>query len=270
MPHKYAAIDGVATFLHHCGPTTLPEVAPDLSAGELVLCLHGVGGNGAQWREVQDALHAAGHSPLAFDQPGHGRSGGLDSLGAVERMVDFARALVGKLGLRAPLLLGHDLGAAVALRWGLDHPEELRGLALVGGAAHPPETEAALEQLRRVAEGKARRAFERQGYAPGTPAEVMQRGFLEELKTDPRATYGDLLAWSAFDVRGELGRLRLPVCVLAGAHERPALRAQCDLLAAEIPGARFAEIPAAGHMLPLEQPGPLAGAVAAFAAELPA
>ena len=76
MPHKYASVEGVATFVHHAGPTTLPEVVPDLSRGEVVLCLHASGGNGAVFADLLQAL-AADHSPLAIDFPGHGRSGVL-------------------------------------------------------------------------------------------------------------------------------------------------------------------------------------------------
>jgi pimeloyl-ACP methyl ester carboxylesterase len=270
VPHKYATVDGVATFLHHCGPTTLPEVVPDLGAGALVLCLHGAGGNGSEWREVMEALHAAGHSPLAFDQPGHGRSGGLDSLGSIERMVDFSRALVSKLGLRAPVLLGHGMGGAVALRWALDHPGELRAAALVGTAPRYADLGGTIDRVRRVTEGKERRAFARDRYAPGASPEVMQRGFLEQLKTDPRALFGDLLACRDFDVEARLGEVRVPVLAIRGAHESEALRRGGEALAAAVPRARSRVVEGAAHAVPLEQPAALAAAVSDFVAELPA
>ena len=101
VPEKYLHIDGVATLLHHTGPTCLPEETPDLSRGDPVLCLHGAGGNGAVFAQLLAALEAA-HSPLAFDQPGHGRSGGLDSLGSIERMGAFALAVADKLDVSRP------------------------------------------------------------------------------------------------------------------------------------------------------------------------
>ena len=36
MPEKYAYVDGVATFVQHVGPTTLPGRPPDLSRGETI------------------------------------------------------------------------------------------------------------------------------------------------------------------------------------------------------------------------------------------
>ena len=52
MPSKYVAIQGVATFLRHPGPTTLPERPPDLSRGEIVLCIHHCGGNSRNFDEL--------------------------------------------------------------------------------------------------------------------------------------------------------------------------------------------------------------------------
>jgi 3-oxoadipate enol-lactonase/4-carboxymuconolactone decarboxylase len=266
MPHKYVRVDGVATLLRHRGPTTLPEVVPDLSRGELVLCLHGAGDQSGVFGGLLDAL-AAAHSPLAFDQPGHGRSGGLDSLGVVDRMVDFTRALVGKLGLRAPLVLGHGLGAAVALQWAQGHPDELRGLVVVGAALRHDHLAGLRDEVRSVVQGRARRPFLRGSYAKAAPGDVLQRGFGESLRTDPRAVLGDLeaaLAWRAERLEG----LALPTCVVVGEDETPELRGQADELVAALAGALRVEIPGAGHMAPFEQPAAVADAVGRLAGAL--
>ena len=121
-----------------------------------------------------------------------------------------------------------------------------------------------VSQLRRVTEGKERRQFRREPYSPATPGDIVRRGFMEDMKTDPRAGYGDLLACRAWDVRARLAEIALPTLVLVGEDELAPLRAQADVLAAEIPGARQVVIPKAGHMVPLEQPEPLAEALIAF------
>lgn len=266
MPHKYATVEGVATFVHHGGRTTLPEVVPDLSRGETILCLHGSGGNGAVFAELMAALSRE-HSPLAIDLPGHGRSGGLDSLGSIERMAAFVGAFLDKWGIARAVLLGHSMGGAVALRLALERPACARALVLCASA--PRFTGAAVPAVTRVVEGKDRRPFFREAYSPKASPDVLRRGFLEDLKTDPRALLGDLLACRDFDADAELGRVAAPTLVVVGEDEDPSMRAGSERLAAGIRGATLCRVAAAGHMLPLEQPEALAGAVCELLRTLP-
>ena len=161
MPQKYVSAADVATFVHHRGATTLPGAPPDTSRGRVVLCLHDAGGNGNVFAGVLDGL-AGHHSPLAFDQPGHGRSGGLDSLGAIERMAAHARAVADQLQLASPVLLGDGLGAAVALEAAIAEPSWPAALVLCGGAtARFTLAPGTVDAVRKVATGKARREFDR-------------------------------------------------------------------------------------------------------------
>ena len=266
MPSKYATVEGVATFVHHTGRTTLPEVVPDLSRGETLVCLHGSGGNGAVFAECLEAW-AREHSPLALDLPGHGRSGGLDSLPSIERMAAFTGAFLDKWGIGRAVLVGHSMGGGVALRLALERPQAVRALVLCASGAR--FTGAAIPALEAVVAGRARRPFFREAYAPGASPELLRRGFLEDLKTDPRALLGDLLACRAFDAEAELSRVAAPTLVLVGADEDPEMRARSERLAAGIRGATLCRVRDAGHMLPLEQPAALAAAVGEFLRALP-
>lgn len=267
MPEKYFQIEGVATFLQHTGRTTLPDVPPDLSRGRALVCLHGAGGNGAVFADVLEKL-AAEHSPVAFDQPAHGRSGGLDSLGEIERMAAFTRALLSRLGAERPVLLGHAMGGAVALQCALDEPDAVGGLVLCATGSRFPGLDDYVEQMRRVTQGKERRPFRREVYSSSSSPDVMRRGFMEELKTDPRAGLGDLLACREWTVAERLGDVRAPALVVVGEDEAAPLREEADRLASGIPGARLVAIPKAGHMIPIEQPDALADAVGAFLTEV--
>jgi pimeloyl-ACP methyl ester carboxylesterase len=266
VPHKYFHVDGFATYVHHTGPTTLPHVVPDARKGQAILAIHGAGGNGNTYRPLLERL-AAAHSPFAFDFPGHARSGGLDSLGSIPRMADFARALAGTLGLRAPVLLGHSMGGMVALEYALRWPAEVRALVLVGSAPRATLPQAMIEQQRRIVAGKARRDFSREGFSPASSPEVVRAGIMEDLKTDPRAVLGDLLAIEAYDATARLREIRVPTLVLYGEDEMERLRKGSEEIAVAIPGARKVVVPKAGHMAPLEQPEAVADAVNAFLAE---
>ena len=47
----------------------------------------------------------------------------------------------------------------------------------------------------------------------------------------------------------------MPALVVAGEHDVPGFLAMSDTLASRIPGARYHRVPAAGHLVNMEQPG---------------
>jgi pimeloyl-ACP methyl ester carboxylesterase len=96
----------------------------------------------------------------------------------------------------------------------------------------------------------------------------MRRGFMDGIKTDPRATYGDLRACRAWDDRARLKEIGAPCLVVRGADELPEVAEAASRLAAMLPNAREVVIPDAGHLLPVEQPEALAAAVLSFLEEL--
>ena len=263
MPSKYVRIDGVATYLHHTGATTLPESPPATDLGEVALCLHGSGRHGGDFGSLLEAL-ADVHSPIAFDQPGHGRSGSLDSLGAIDRMRDFTRALVEKLGLRKQVLIGHSLGAAVALDYALTFADAVRGLVICSGGAGFDFTDEFLANAKLVTEGKRRRDFDPSAFAKGADPKVMRTAFMAGIKTDPRASYGDLLACSAWKPDDALSQIRVPTLVIHGDAEREAVVGQANRLVELLPDARKVVIASAGEMLLYEQPEAVANEVRSF------
>ena len=93
---------------------------------------------------------------------------------------------------------------------------------------------------------------------------MLRQGFLEDLKTDPRARLGDVLAAKEWNAQDRLAEISAPTLVVRGEDELEELAKETDRLAEQIPGARRVVIPKAGHVLPLEQPEGLAQAVVAF------
>jgi pimeloyl-ACP methyl ester carboxylesterase len=100
--------------------------------GPAVVLLHGLGGFAQSWRRTVDTL-APRATVFAVDLPGFGRSAKPP---AVYRLSFFARALHGfldALGIGQASLIGHSLGASVAVTYALTHPVRVERVALVAG-----------------------------------------------------------------------------------------------------------------------------------------
>src|SRR5262249_31965241 len=149
------------------GPTTLPNVPPDLSRGELLVCVHAAGSNGNTWQR-QLAGFAGAHSPLAFDFPGHGRSGGTESLKTITAYRDCLGGLLDGLRARPCGVLGRSRGGATAMEYALAPPARVRALVLVATAARFELPAATLETWQNVMRGRAQQPFTTEAFSPKT------------------------------------------------------------------------------------------------------
>ncbi|WP_433609604.1 alpha/beta fold hydrolase [Dactylosporangium sp. CA-139114] len=116
------------------------EVAPAVSlnvavcgAGRPVVLLHGFPQTHLMWRHVAPALAAAGHMVICPDLRGYGDSDKPDGTAAYAKrvMAQDVVALARALGFERFALAGHDRGALVAIRAGLDHPSRITHLAVL-------------------------------------------------------------------------------------------------------------------------------------------
>lgn len=240
------------------GLTSAP--APFDPALPSLLCLHGSGGDGGEFREM--FAHLAGRvNAAALDLPGHGATPGP----ALTRVEDYAAWVAGFIaaGPVRPWLLGHSLGGAIALTLGLTRPELLTGLVLWGTGARLKVLPAILEGLERDP-GPTLDLVAEQAHAvdadAGLKAEARRRLGL----VDPRVTRGGYGACDRFDVMARLGGITLPTLVVCGAGDRLTPLKYSRHLAGHIPGARLTVIPGAGHMLQTERPVAAAQALLDF------
>jgi pimeloyl-ACP methyl ester carboxylesterase len=267
LPTKYVTVDGTAVHYLHTGPTTLPDVPPPLASGLLFVLLHAAGSNAALWRRQLAAL-ATGHSGVAPDLPGHGRSSGIDGLPSIEAYADFTAAFATALGLRPAVVVGRSMGGAIGLSLAARHPERVQALVLVCTAVRFTFTAEQMATHRDVVRGRLPQQFTTETFSPSTGPDLMREAWTEQVKTDPRVRYTDLLACQAFDGERLLARLRVPTLVVAGADDGVTPVAASEALAAGIAGARLEVIAGAGHQAPLEQAERFNALVADFAGTL--
>ena len=226
-----------------------------------VLFVHGAGMDHSVW--ALQARHFAyrGWNALALDLPGHGRSGGAPPA-SIAALADWLLALIKALGVATVDLVGHSMGALIGLELAARHRRRIGRLALLGGAArmpvHPDLLAAAAGPGPLAAQLICDWGFGPAGHLGGHKApgswmmghglRLLERSIGTVLETDLAAcnAYEDGLAAAA--------RVRCPSLVLAGEFDRMAPARQGARLAEAIKGARFVVVPAAGHMLMVEQP----------------
>lgn len=113
--------------------------------GPAVILIHGASGNLRDWTfSMVDRLKGR-YRVIAFDRPGFGYSerpaeGGHIPATQARILSEAARAL----GVGRALVVGHSWGGAVAAAWGLDHPEQAAGVAIIAGATYPWDGDAGL------------------------------------------------------------------------------------------------------------------------------
>ena len=284
MPEKYVREAGVPILLRPNRGSTLPERPPTGLAGRGVVCLHDAGLQSSVFTELLGALArlrgaTGGAGPasgpadtcsLAFDLPGHGRSGSLDALPSIEAMSACARGVASWCHATRQILVGHGMGALIALDWARREPASIAGLVLCGTSAAFGIRDEAIAQMREVTLGRASRPFDPKRLCPSGSPDLMRRAWFESIQTDPRATLVDLEASQVFArtlataSSGAASAAAARILVVAGASE-PVADLESARARSEQLGGRFVTLEMAGHWLPLEQPEALAREILALA-----
>ena len=88
------------------------------------------------WRHLLPALASAGRRALAPDLPGFGDSS-PDPPGTYERHVEAVERFRRQIGLDQVVLVVHDTGGLIGLRWACDHPDAVAGLVITNTGFFP-------------------------------------------------------------------------------------------------------------------------------------
>lgn len=100
-----------------------------------VVLLHGVGRDHAQWAPLARSL-ARSRRVVALDLPGFGLSEPIRGVTRWEELAETVLDLVALLELGRVTLLGHSLGAAIAIVAAADRPEFVERLILVSPSCY--------------------------------------------------------------------------------------------------------------------------------------
>ena len=107
-----------------------------------VLAIHGITSSSHTWVAVARALDGD-VSLLAPDLRGRGRSNGLSGPYGMAAHAEDMLAVLDHFGIERAVVAGHSLGAYIAARLAVDHPERVRFALLVDGGLTIPGSEGA-------------------------------------------------------------------------------------------------------------------------------
>jgi len=231
------------------------------SALPTVLFIHGAGMDHTVWALQTRYFAHHGRSVLAVDLAGHGRSGGA-LLRSIGDMASSIGHVLDAAGVQSAALVGHSMGALIALEVAASAPARVRSLVLLGVAermpVHPDLQAAAAGNRRLGPELVTSWGHGRSGHLGGNPAPGlwMMGGSLQLLERAPAgALAADLAACNAYDgALAAAARVACPTLLLLGALDRMTPPAKAKPLAGAIKLSRTVILPAAGHMLMSERP----------------
>ena len=240
--------------------------------GVPILFVHGFPLDHEQWRPQLERLTA--WRCIAPDL--RGVKGGAAPAGGYS-MGGYAADLAAELdaaGVESAICCGLSMGGYVLFELLRRYPQRVRGLILCDTKAEPdtPEGKAGRDELARVAEREGAAAIaERLLPKLLGPSTRAQRPRVVEVVRAMAARVqvaGLVGALAAMRDRPDsvplLEEIRVPTLVLGGSEDEISPAAGMRAMALRIRGARYVEVPEAGHLAPLERPELVNGALEEF------
>ncbi len=237
----------------------------DGGSGEpAVVFVHGLGSDLEAWRAQLDHLRPRRRA-VAYDQRGHGGSDpARDGAYAIEALAADLDAVIGALGLRRVVLVGHSLSGTVLTAWAGAHPEAVAGLVYadaVGDFQAIPRqaVEERLRQDQAIADAAARQRAFSEILGPAARPATRERVLAAVARLDGPAFASLRRSMMEFRVGDRLAGYRGPVLAVEAAG------ADYPIMASKVvPGASRVAIPGVSHWLMMDDPEAFDRALDAF------
>lgn len=290
-----AEVAGNATFVEVAGVDLHVErAAATRNTDTTFVLLHGFASSTYTFHHLAPLLAEYGNV-IAFDRPGFGISerpmpedfeGGFDPYTPAAQ-VELVVGLMDELGVRRAVLVGHSAGATVALQTAVAHPDRVTGLVLLGAPAYTSGGPGRLSRwllntpqlarlgpvfLRQLAGDAGMRLLNGSWYDPSAIDDETYAAYRlgTTVENWDRALWQISRAPAAQSLEGRLGALDIPVMLIAGAEDEIVPTSESEILAADLPSARLALLPACGHVPQEECPDALWGELEPWLTEMPA
>jgi 3-oxoadipate enol-lactonase len=232
--------------------------------GPAILFIHGFPLDHQMWQAQLDEFQQ-GYQVIAPDLRGFGSSQGTESVVTMLQYAEDLITMLDELNVTEPVTIcGLSMGGYIAWQLALAFPERISRLVLCDTRAQGDDKAGQKKRLdvaeKVMAEGPEFLAQDMPEKLFAATTFTAAPEVIEQTQTIIRNTTPQAIAAASLgmarrpDVRSQLGEIAIPTLVVCGTDDAIVPVAEMQELAAALPQAEFVEIPAAGHMAPLEQP----------------
>jgi haloalkane dehalogenase len=245
--------------------------------GRPVLFVHGYPESSYMWRAPMAAVAAAGWRAIAPDLPGYGDSPPGDEPGTWEAHVEALERFVRALGMGGVVLVTHDWGVMIGLRWACDHPGAASALVISDGGFFADRRWHDLANTMRTA-GEGERlmeSFTREGFealmaqaSKGIRGEAVDEYWKGFADSGRRRRHLELYRSGDFEklepYEGCVAGLGVPALVIWGAQDRFAGVKMARRFHDELAGSELVVLEDAGHFVWEDEPDAASQALVGF------
>ncbi len=242
-------------------------------SGTPVLLIHGVGMNAAIW-QAQIALMKDRHDLIAIDMLGHGNSPLPPENAQLSDFADQALRLLDHLGLTSVSIVGHSMGALVALEIALCASSRVRSVICLNGVFRRPEALAQAVRERAAALGShgdpsAIAATLARWFGDPLPASLAgaaetARAALEDVSAEGYARTYRLFARADTQHVDRLAELAAPALFVTGSEDRNSTPAMSAAMARIAPRGECLVLRGERHMMTIASPEKVTQHIMAF------
>jgi pimeloyl-ACP methyl ester carboxylesterase len=236
--------------------------------GAPVLLIHGVGLNADAW-EPQIVALAIRRRVIAVDMPGHGQSDLLPEGAVLGDYVAAIAGLIDALGVSPVPVVGHSMGALIALGLALDYPEKVATLVTLNAVyCRDPVARSAVEvRAAQLSGGVVEVAGPVARWFPDDPNGLLARrtaDWLHAVNPKGYAAAYRVFATSDHVHEGRLGELVCRALFMTGVSDPNSTPVMSDRMARAAPYGRSVALPGARHMMHLTHPMEVTNTIAKF------
>ncbi len=238
----------------------LPYVEQGDPDGKSVLFLHGFAGSCDSFDQILPLLPDSFHV-FVFTQRGHGDASKPQK---GYRLQDFALDAKGFLdffGLQDTVVVGHSMGAAVAIKFALDYPDLTAGLVLAGSGlpkwgdrAVQNFWDSTVSRLEDPVDPSFVRNFIENTIARPIPSIVFEKIVRDSLKVPAHVWKEAFKNRLKEDFTNDIGRIQVPTLIIWGDRDTKTSRSEQEALLTGIPGSQLLVYQGTGHELHYEEP----------------